>query len=98
LVTPTVFVLITAGLHVPARPLLEVVGSAVAGSPKQNGPIAPKLGVTVLVTVMVLLEVKGIELQSGAVEYRMLVKLTLVLAESGAVVYDATPVAPTLTD
>jgi hypothetical protein len=98
LVTPTVFVLITAGLHVPARPLLEVVGSAVAGSPKQNGPIAPKLGVTELVTVMVLLEVNGIGLQSGAVVYKMLVKFTVVLAESGVVVNEPNPEAPMLTD
>jgi hypothetical protein len=47
---------------------------------------------------MVLFEVNGIELQSGAVVYTMLVKFTVALAESGTVVYDPTPVAPILTD
>jgi hypothetical protein len=98
LVTPTVVVLINAGLHVPAMPLLEEAGNAVAGCPKQNGPIAPKLGVTVLVTVIVLFEVNGIELQSGAVVYKMLVKFTVALAESGSVVNDPKPEAPILTD
>lgn len=90
--------MITAGLQVPAIPLLDVPGSAVGFSPKQNGPIGPKLGVTVLVTVIVLLEVNGLGLHKGAVVYAIFVKFTVVLAESGTVVNDPNPEAPILTD
>ena len=67
MVEPTMLVLITAGLHVPFTPLAEVVGRAVGVSPKQNGPIWPKLGTTELVTVMVLLDVNGAAVHNGAV-------------------------------
>ena len=52
----------------------------------------------VIITVIVLLEVKGIELQSGAVVYTMFVKFTVVFAESATVVYEPKPEAPILTD
>jgi hypothetical protein len=49
-VVPTVVVLITAGLHVPAIPLFEVAGSVGAVEFWQRGPIWVKIGVISVVT------------------------------------------------
>jgi hypothetical protein len=49
-VVPTVVVLITAGLHVPAMPLFEVAGKAGAVVFWQSGPIWVKVGVISVVT------------------------------------------------
>ena len=48
-----VAVLLIAGLHVPLIPFVEVVGSGEIAVPEQNGPTAPKVGVTGLLIVMV---------------------------------------------
>ena len=48
-----VAVLFSAGAHVPAMPLLDVMGSAVRVAPEQMGATAVKVGVMFGFTVIV---------------------------------------------
>ena len=49
---PDAVLLITAGLHEPVIPLVEVVGNVGAVDPEQNAGIAANVGVTFGVTVI----------------------------------------------
>jgi hypothetical protein len=49
---PVLAVLITAGFHVPAMPLLEVVGSAGAKAFWHRGPIRVNVGAMLAITSM----------------------------------------------
>ena len=51
-VVPMADVLITAGLHVPVMPLLDVVGNAGAVLFWHNGPICVNVGITCAFTIM----------------------------------------------
>ena len=46
-----------AGDHVPVMPLLEVVGNGAITLPEQTGGVCVKVGVTVELTVMVIVAV-----------------------------------------
>ena len=52
-----VFVLSSAGAQVPVMPLLEVVGNGVNVAPEQIGATAVNVGVTLELTVIVIVVV-----------------------------------------
>ena len=52
-----VVVLFIAGLHVPVMPFLDVVGRAEIVAPEQYGPTAANVGVTLGLTVIVIVAV-----------------------------------------
>ena len=75
---PLVVLLIVAGLHVPAKPSIEVGGKVGAVVPAQNGAMALNVGATLLITLTLI--VTGVaETHCPAVGTKVLVFMPVVV-------------------